>query len=115
MKRLQITALVFAAFLCACIVSGCRDSSSGKIGIVSEETSAGSYTVTARCLPKEGTTGIQAKNTAIEAAVLSAQARAQELFPGVDSVKLGETTESTFDGTAAIVTYRIEDPSIGKK
>ena len=105
--------LILALFT-ALLLPGCRDSAD-KLGILSEETSSGSYTVTVRCLPKEGTTAIQAKNTAIEAARLSAQARAKELFPGIDSVKLGEMTESSFDGTAATVTWRVEDPSISKK
>ena len=106
--------IIIPALLTAALVAGCRDSAD-KLGTLSEETASGSYTVTARCLPKEGTTGIQAKNTAIEAARLSAQARAKELFPTVDSVKLGEAVEASFDGTAATVTYRVEDPSISKK
>lgn len=113
MKPLHATA--FALLFTAALIAGCRDRLSDKPGIVSEVTASGSYTVTARCLPKEGTTGIQAKNTALEAARLAAQARAQELFPGVDSVKLGEAVDASFDGTSATVTWRIEDPSIKEK
>ena len=109
---LMISAVLAAA---AFLFLGCRETMPSKTGILSENISSGVYTVTVRCLPKEGTAGLQAENTAIEAARLSAQTRAKELFPALNGVKLGEDQRASFDGTAATLVWRIKDPSIGKK
>ena len=107
--------LIISSLFAASLLAGCRETVPQKTGILSEKISSGVYTVTVRCLPKEGTTGLQAENTAIEAARLLAQMRAKELFPALDGVKLGEDQSASFDGTAATLVWRLKDPSIRKK
>ena len=109
-KNIALIRVSAPAIMLLLMLAGCRDTS--KPGIVSEETEQGSFTVTACALPRPGTAGMQAKGTALEAATLSAQVRAKELFPDIDVVKLGETESSSFDGTSATVTYRVSSPSI---
>ena len=114
-KTTQILRVIAPAAFLILFLAGCRETVPQKTGILSEKTASGVYIVTVRCLPKEGTSGLQAENTALEAARLSAQMRAKELFPDLNGVKLGEDQSASFDGTAATLVWRLKDPSIKKK
>lgn len=105
-------AIMFSVLVFAAACDSAHKTGESSPGIVSEGSIDGAYTIIVRALPVSGATGLQAKGTAREAALLHAQARAKERYPHIDIMKHGEELSASFDGTTATVIYRVTDPSI---